>query len=481
MQQGQDLYQARNPSSIGWAPSRSPLFWIISAPPESLSTYIYHNHHINRRVPPETPHWTSVTYDRGMIRTRFGRGLERLHPGSFAFVMATGIVSTAELMLGRTALSLFFLVVAAIGYAVLWLLYGARLWFFPAEVWQDTGRPSRAFGFFTVVAGSNVLGVRLALAGNIGVAEGLAIVGAGTWVLLAYGVLARLVFAGAKPRAAASINGTWLIWVVATQSVSVSVSVVGGAMGVPPEAAALTATSFWAFGAVLYVILMAIILARLILLELNPIQASPPYWISMGATAITVVAGAHLLELPHQLPTILATRPVIQGVTFLLWAFGSWWIPFLVIPHHLALPLTGGAHLRADALEHGLPARHVRCRDRLLWQGRRRSAAVHGRWGGGVAGAGRLVRRRRGNGDLLVEAARGRSPRGSELRRYLEEISAGLRWLRRPGALPWLDRRRWATQSVGWTNGSSLVASRGAPISARAPLSMPMWTAQATC
>lgn len=258
-------------------------------------------------------------------------GTRDLHPGSFAFVMATGILSSGELTLGAGWLSIVLLVVAAAGYAVLCLLLVARLVRFGAELWADTARPARAFGFFTFVAGSSVLGVRLFASGIVLPAEALAVVGAAAWLLLGYGIVARIVLAEHKPEPDAAVNGTWLIWVVGTQSVSVALSVMGAQLGLPPRVAALAAVSLWAFGALLYLLLMGVILARLLLAPLDPLQVSPPYWISMGATAITVLAGADLLTLPHGLPSLVAARSSIEGLTLFLWAFGTWWFPFLVL------------------------------------------------------------------------------------------------------------------------------------------------------
>ena len=51
----------------------------------------------------------------------------------------------------------------------------------------------------------------------------------------------------------------------------------------------------------------------------------------MGATAITVLAGAKILGLPGTLPVVKATSGFVEGFSFALWAFGTWWIPLLVI------------------------------------------------------------------------------------------------------------------------------------------------------
>jgi tellurite resistance protein TehA-like permease len=51
----------------------------------------------------------------------------------------------------------------------------------------------------------------------------------------------------------------------------------------------------------------------------------------MGATAISVLAGARDLALPKTIPVIAATAGFTAGFSFALWAFGTWWIPLLVI------------------------------------------------------------------------------------------------------------------------------------------------------
>jgi tellurite resistance protein TehA-like permease len=51
----------------------------------------------------------------------------------------------------------------------------------------------------------------------------------------------------------------------------------------------------------------------------------------MGATAISVRAGTELLRLPRHVPVVAATSGVVEGLSFVLWAFGAWWIPLLVV------------------------------------------------------------------------------------------------------------------------------------------------------
>ena len=57
----------------------------------------------------------------------------------------------------------------------------------------------------------------------------------------------------------------------------------------------------------------------------------PPYWINMGAMAISTLAGALLiLNTPHA-PFIHSMLPFIKGFTVFYWATGTWWIPMLVV------------------------------------------------------------------------------------------------------------------------------------------------------
>ena len=46
----------------------------------------------------------------------------------------------------------------------------------------------------------------------------------------------------------------------------------------------------------------------------------------MGATAITVVAGARIVQMADA-PMVAATRGLIAGTAVLFWAFGTWLIP----------------------------------------------------------------------------------------------------------------------------------------------------------
>jgi tellurite resistance protein TehA-like permease len=87
----------------------------------------------------------------------------------------------------------------------------------------------------------------------------------------------------------------------------------------------------WSLGLLLYLLLVSLILLRWLTVAMTPQALGPPYWILMGATAITVLAGAEILGLPHALPAVRAVAGFIEGSSYALWAFGTWWIPLLVV------------------------------------------------------------------------------------------------------------------------------------------------------
>lgn len=245
--------------------------------------------------------------------------------------MATGIVSVAAFLLGPSWLSRVLLVVAAAGLVVLTAALCARLVFYRDKVAADIRAPDRVFGFFTITAGVDVLGTRFWYAGHPVVTAVLAAVAAAVWLVLTYGVPATLLLTRVGDSVLGGVNGSWLLWIVATQSLSIAAALL---VPVWPSQSALLApvsVGLWSIGLVLYLIIVSLIVLRWVTVPMTPAALGPPYWILMGATAITVLAGARDLLLPAGLPILRATAGFVEGFSFALWAFGTWWVPLLLI------------------------------------------------------------------------------------------------------------------------------------------------------
>jgi tellurite resistance protein TehA-like permease len=254
-----------------------------------------------------------------------------MHPAVFAFVMATGIISTAAFLLGPAWLSRVLLVVAAAGLGILAVALLARLFFFRSNVAADVHAPDRVFSFFSVTAAADVVGVRLASAGHPLATAILAMVAAALWVVLTYGVPATLVLRHGRDSVLSGVNGSWLLWVVATQSLAAAACFLVPAY--PSQAILLAsfAAGLWGVAIVLYLLLVTLILLRWLTVPMTAATLGPPYWILMGATAISVLSGGRILTLPATLPVVKATAGFVEGFSFTLWAFGTWWVPMLVV------------------------------------------------------------------------------------------------------------------------------------------------------
>src|SRR5690625_1542787 len=109
------------------------------------------------------------------FRGVFFDALERLSPGYFALVMGTGIVSVGLYLVGFEAFSTALLWIAAVSYVVLWVLYVWRAISHRQAMLHDLRGPELAFAYFTVVAGTGVLAVRLLHSGHYRLAVPLVI------------------------------------------------------------------------------------------------------------------------------------------------------------------------------------------------------------------------------------------------------------------------------------------------------------------
>jgi len=84
-------------------------------------------------------------------------------------------------------------------------------------------------------------------------------------------------------------------------------------------------------GAMLYLTIITLIFYRFTFVKLSIERLTPPYWINMGAVAITTLAGSTLLLIAESWPFLASLRPFLTGFTLFFWATASWWIPLLLL------------------------------------------------------------------------------------------------------------------------------------------------------
>ena len=259
--------------------------------------------------------------------------LERLHPAYFAIVMATGILALgmhehSVPVLPGVLFWLNVLFFAALSGALI-----ARAIVYRSAFAADILSHSRGVGFFTVVAATGVLGIQLfvqkqavALATAFLVAAGLLL------VICIYGILTLLTVKPKKPTIVDGLNGGWLVCIVATQAVSrLIVMVASTASPESSQPLVFVALVLWLGGGALYLWIMTLIFFRYTFLPMQPTDLTPPYWINMGAVAISALAGTTLIEHAQLSHVVFDILPFVKGFTLFFWSIGSWWIPMLLL------------------------------------------------------------------------------------------------------------------------------------------------------
>jgi len=255
-----------------------------------------------------------------------------LFPGYFALVMATGIVSIAAFLLDMHLIAWGLTYVNIGAYSVLLLLFSIRIILFFPKVRTDIADHMRGPGFFTVPAGTCVLGSQLIIVTqSFGAAAILWVAGTVVWAVIMYTFFAAVTTREHKPSLEKGLSGTWLISAVSTQSISVLGTLLVDYFSGYREILLFFTFCMFLLGCMLYLLLITLIFYRFTFLDLTSERLTPPYWINMGAVAITTLAGARLILASGGSRVLAEALPFLKGFTLFFWSAGSWWIPLLLI------------------------------------------------------------------------------------------------------------------------------------------------------
>ena len=255
--------------------------------------------------------------------------IKNLHPASFAAVMATGIISIAFKQLGYNFIAIPLFAINSVLYSVLFCLLAARVLMFPTNFSNDLMHPKKGFALLTLIAGTNTFGMELVSFNFIGLAKILWGIGLVCWLILLYSILINLIAYKSEPIEKV-VDGTTLLIVVSTQSVALLGSTLAGTFGTNSQLTLFLSWAFWASGFILYLIIITLVSYRLIFKTIEPKDWTGPYWICMGAAAITTLAGATLVTKFTSSTNWQDLIIFTKGITLMTWAIGSWWIPILL-------------------------------------------------------------------------------------------------------------------------------------------------------
>lgn len=238
-----------------------------------------------------------------------------LPPGCFAVVMATGIISVAAHQHRQGTLSTALFMAALSTYAVLAAGMIARLIRWPRRVRRTLAAPSARFGVLTIVAASGVLGVRAVLAGAVWAGEALEVMAVLAWVPLSISAVAGVLAARRSWRRQA--DGTWLLMVVATESLAVLAATLATVR--PSAALAVMGLCWLGLGLACYVPLTGLVGARLLSARSRLPILTPDHWILSGALSIATLAASRLSVLASDGPLPARARPWLTGLAVAVW------------------------------------------------------------------------------------------------------------------------------------------------------------------
>ena len=180
------------------------------------------------------------------------------------------------------------------------------------------------------------------------------------WVVVMYTFFTAAVVRETKPTLETGINGAWLLGDRGDAIRLRPGSAARAQRWSGREAVLFFALCMYLLGAMLYLTIITLIFYRFTFVALTVEQMTPPYWINMGAVAITTLAGSSLLLHAGSLAFLVMLRPFLAGFTLFFWATATWWIPLLRHPRHVAArrPAFSPA-VRPAVLGHGVSAGHV--------------------------------------------------------------------------------------------------------------------------
>ena len=257
--------------------------------------------------------------------------VRNLHPAYFALVMATSIVAISCQLEHLGQLSIVLTALNSAAFLLLSALTLGRLVLFWGEIEVDLLSHARAPSFLTIPAGSALLGCQFVLIERWhNLALILWIGSIVSWVVLTYAIFAAFTVKQRKPALDEGINGGWLLAVVSTQAIAQLSLLLIPAFPNWADGFLFLSLALWLWGGMLYIWMISLIFYRYTFFTFAPSDLMPPYWINMGAMAISTLVGVLLSALIGASP-LKEVRPFVEGLTIFFWATATWWIPMLVI------------------------------------------------------------------------------------------------------------------------------------------------------
>ena len=257
-------------------------------------------------------------------------GVQNFSPAYFALAMSTGIISIASNMLGYEVISKWLFVINNIEFVALLIIFILRLLFFFPDFKRDLSSHAEGAGFLTIIAASCILGSEYGLLEfHFERAVILWCFALFMWLILVYSFFILVTIKKQKPTLEDGINGSWLLFVVSVQALSILGNIILPYLNLSIQVALFINLFFYLLGVLFYLIVIGIIFYRTTFFPMKAKEFKPSYWIDMGAAAISVLAGVMLIKSMNGIVLYKDFIPTTKLLSVLFWIAGTWWIPVI--------------------------------------------------------------------------------------------------------------------------------------------------------
>lgn len=261
----------------------------------------------------------------------FKQGIQTFSPDYFALAMSTGIVSIASFMLGYTEIAKGLFVLNNLELVLLSCIFILRISFFSKSFVKDLSTHSKGAGFLTIPAALCLLGIEhLLIKNNFILSIFIWYFSIALWLILLYSFFVLVTVKKQKPSLESGLNGSWLLFVVSAQALSILGSLIHPHLNLKVEVSVFINLFFYLLGVLFYIILIGIIFYRTIFVLMQADEFKPSYWIDMGAAAISTLSGILLIKSMGSVGIFQAYIPTIKLLSILFWIAGTWWIPAII-------------------------------------------------------------------------------------------------------------------------------------------------------
>ncbi len=253
----------------------------------------------------------------------------------FNTVMATVIIAVVSQLYGFERISPYFFITGLVALLSVIVFMIVRIVLFNKDAINDLLNPEKSLYFFAIISAVNFAGMCFSMIFHMNLTASIFLYVAITlWVVISLSTFSILFLHGkSRDRKIEEVlNGGWFFATAGTQSTALLGIIVAGEATQNILFIHIFSFALWSIGACLYIIFIALITFRLFFYQFKIDTLLSPYWMNMGAAALTAITG---IELYQHISIVggpfMEFLPFLKGISLFFWSAGLWWLPFLII------------------------------------------------------------------------------------------------------------------------------------------------------